>query len=161
MCETSAYTLSPPTHTHTFAGVLKTYWANPKFKHSTESQGASSSRDSGEPEEEEAETEEEALDQAQARLVDWIVQLMSADIKKLVYARIKARVAPSNETAPPSYTPPEGSTCMDEVKEVIHMPKFDENQGHHQNGDFRKIEIDIEIIKLLGQYVSAVARHYR
>ena len=50
---------------------------------------------------------------------------------------------------------------MDEVKEVIHMPKFDEKKGHHQTGNYKMIELDNGIIQLLGEYVAAIASKYR
>ena len=65
---------------------MKTYWANPKFKHnSANGSWETGSLDAGEEEETESTDEDsDALPPAQLRLVDWIVKLMSDDVRKIV-----------------------------------------------------------------------------
>ena len=59
----------------------------------------------------------------------------------------------------PRYVLPEGKTCMDEVKEVIHMPKFDAKNAI--GDEYKSIQIDHEIIRDLGLYVAGIAKMYR
>jgi hypothetical protein len=63
-------------------------------------------------------------------------------------------------SAAPAYKPPEGQTCMDEVKEVIRMPKFDAKTAN-QTDDCRQIEIDDDVLRELGEYVTGIALMYR
>ena len=55
--------------------------------------------------------------------------------------------------------PPEGKTCMDEVKEVIHMPKFDTK--HAIGDDYKSVQIDPDMTRELGLYVTGIAKLYR
>jgi hypothetical protein len=74
-------------------GVLKTYWANPKLKPgSANGSWEGSSHQDDEEEETEAESEEasDTLLPAQIRLVDWIVKLMSDDVRKIVSNKMPA-----------------------------------------------------------------------
>lgn len=74
-----------------------------------------------------------------------------------IFARQKAATKTSKHA--PSYNPPEGTTCMDEVKEVIHMPKFDAKRAH--GDDFKRIQIDAGILQELGDYVTGIAKMYK
>lgn len=69
-------------------GMLKTYWANPKNRSNGSSYSRSSESGSSDPmmgDDSESTTDEaSALPQSQLRLVDWIVKLMSDDIRRLV-----------------------------------------------------------------------------
>ncbi|CAB9518147.1 Receptor-type guanylate cyclase gcy [Seminavis robusta] len=149
-------------------GVLRTYWANPKNKRS---ENGSSSWDVGSSEEPVEDDDEDdngnsgAQQQAQDRLVDWIVKLLSDDILKILSARARSSAIKANSignlmkgaNAPaPTYHPPEGKTCMDEVKEVIRMPKT------VAKSDERKVsEIPDEALHELGEYVTGIALMYR
>jgi hypothetical protein len=74
-----------------------------------------------------------------------------------LHARPK-NVKPSKDA--PKYIPPPDKTCMDEVKEVIHMPKFDDNKVNNGD-DYKSIQIEHEITRDLGAYVAGVAKLYR
>lgn len=69
-------------------GLLKTYWANPRNKHNSASNSwETGSTDPGDDEEDITQSTDEASDalsQAHLRLVDWIVKLMSDDVRKIV-----------------------------------------------------------------------------
>lgn len=50
---------------------------------------------------------------------------------------------------------------MQEVKEVIHMPKFDSKKKAHQTGGYKDIVIDEDFVADLGIFVTAIASMYR
>ena len=49
---------------------------------------------------------------------------------------------------------------MDEVKEVIHMPKFDAKAAD-QADDWKQVEISSDVLRELGEYVTGIALMYR
>ena len=63
-------------------------------------------------------------------------------------------------TGSPKYTPAEGSTCMEEVKEVIPMPSFDANKTQLP-GSASKIQIEGDVVRELGEYVRSIAARYK
>ena len=65
------------------------------------------------------------------------------------------------EQAAPTFIPPEGTTCMEEVKHVIHMPRFDSTRKVHQTGKYKGVSVDDEIVKELTDFVAAIASMYR
>ena len=65
-------------------GVLKTYWANPKNRQRSSMASVSSDMIDEEEGSDSTDDATAVLQQAQVRLVDWIVKLMSDDIKKIV-----------------------------------------------------------------------------
>lgn len=138
-------------------GVLKTFWANPKMRN--RSQSVVSSDGEEEPSESSSDGSK-ALQQAQIRLVDWIVKLMQDDVRKIIVARKKGSQK-SNRGPAPSFIPPDGSTCMDEVQDFIHMPKFGDHAKKAHTDDYRRIQIDDDITQELGEYVAGIAKMYR
>jgi hypothetical protein len=64
----------------------------------------------------------------------------------------------NNETL--VYNPPEGVTCLDEVKEVIQMPKFDKCAAMAVN-DHLNVAIDPDVISQLREYIAIIASAYR
>ncbi len=54
------------------------------------------------------------------RLVEWIAEIFLEHIRKIVAQKGKSRMGPP----PDVYQPPAGKTCLDEVAEVIKLPKF-------------------------------------
>jgi hypothetical protein len=72
-----------------------------------------------------------------------------------------ARVQFSKRNTPTtaiSYSCPEGKICLDEVVEVIHLPKFD-GKGIHE--DAESIELDSDVVSQLRSYVNAIASRYQ
>ena len=80
------------------------------------------------------------------------------DIYTQVYARNNVKIKASK--TPPSFIPQQGTTCMDEVKEVIQMPKFDAKAAH-QNGQYKQIQISKIVASELSEYVAEIAAMYR
>ncbi|CAB9498466.1 Receptor-type guanylate cyclase gcy [Seminavis robusta] len=129
-------------------GIMRTYWMTPKKNDS--SAGGSSVGDPAEQ-------------QSQNRLVDWIVSLMLDDIRKIVYDRKKVGGISNlmKGQAAPTFVPAKGTTCMEEVKTVIHMPKFDSTKQAHQMGKYKGISVEDDVVKELTAYVAAIAAIYR
>jgi len=50
---------------------------------------------------------------------------------------------------------------MDEVKEVIRMPRFDSKKVADNSSQFKSLEVDDAVIKNLGEYVAGIATMYR
>jgi hypothetical protein len=59
------------------------------------------------------------------------------------------------------YAQPEGTTCLDEVKEVIILPKFDAAKAAALRDDYRKVKISNTVKAQLKEYVSTIASTYR
>lgn len=146
-------------------GVLKTFWVSQKSKsgESVTSSNLSSSKsaitaDSGDSTDLPSPTPKpsNSLPRAKMRLVDWIVQLLVEDVKKLVHARGNG----ATEQAAPFYKAPENKTCMDEVKDVIQMPEFDSKNADHKE-EFRKLEIEKQVVEDLTEFVKGIATRYR
>jgi hypothetical protein len=58
-----------------------------------------------------------------------------------------------------TYFPPEGKTCLDEVTEVIKLPKFDAKLAALENNK-KEVEISSEVSSQLREYVSVIASMY-
>jgi hypothetical protein len=59
-----------------------------------------------------------------------------------------------------SYEPAHGTTCIDEIVEIISMPKFDEKAAI-KGIDHHSVEIDPVVARQLHDYVSIIASTYR
>jgi hypothetical protein len=90
------------------------------------------------------------------RLVEWIAELFQEHIKKIVAQKEKDQVGPP----PAVYQPPAGKTCLDEVAEVIKLPKFDPERFAKVD-DWHQIELGQEVSKQLHQYIEIIASMYR
>lgn len=94
------------------------------------------------------------------RLIEWMVDLLMDDIKKIVHVRRQSGIKES--ATPISYFPPEGSTCMEEVKTVIGMPKFDSKKvSFTTEGDYTKVVISPDVFTGLREYVATISSLYR
>ena len=66
-------------------GVLRTFWANPRgHSHSNSDSWDAGSREMNQDSSESTDDGSAVLHQAQIRLVDWIVKLLSDDIRRIV-----------------------------------------------------------------------------
>lgn len=59
-----------------------------------------------------------------------------------------------------SFFPPVGSTCLEEVKEVISMAEYDSKAAAEIIGD-KVVAISSDIAKDLREYVSIISSMYR
>jgi hypothetical protein len=137
-------------------GWLETYWLVPKPKKGA-SVASGHSRSSDDPT---ASDLDESLDEnakKHDRLVDWTCELLLAHINKIV-ARRQALGLPQ-KPAPVVYTPPEGKTCLDEVTDVIVLPKFDAKAA--ALGEEHIVDIDSTVSEQLREYVAIIAAAYR
>lgn len=85
-----------------------------------------------------------------ARLVNWIVDMLQEDMRKLVAIR-----KPTN--TPVEYIPSPGRTSLDEVAEVIKLPRFDKKAGA---ADQRSVKINPVVLTQLNHYVTTIAALY-
>ena len=61
---------------------------------------------------------------------------------------------------PVVYTPPDGITCLDEVKEMITMPDFDAKTVSAM-GNHDQVQIDVRVVAELREYIGVIASTYR
>ena len=87
-----------------------------------------------------------------------MVDLLVEDIKKVVYFRQQDGITPSS--TPISYHPPEGATCIDEVKTAIVMPDFNEKLAEC-TGAYKEVTISQSVVDALRDYVTVIASMYR
>ena len=67
-----------------------------------------------------------------------------------------------DSATPIVYCPPEGRTCMQEVKTVIAMAKFDSKKASFTTeGDYTKVTLDAEAVSGLREYVATISTMYR
>jgi hypothetical protein len=89
------------------------------------------------------------------RLVDWIVDMLHEHIRKIVALR-KSSTAQSEV----KYNRETGKTCLDEVAEVIYLPRFSES-AFAEAEDYRKVQLDPKVTAQLREFVATVASWYR
>jgi hypothetical protein len=119
----------------------------------------------------------------QERLVGWMVQILLEDIKKIVSSLLAFVVSFSVEKlltshwilqihtrgpsagkqkkTTPSYFPPNGRTCIQEVQEVIMMPKFDASIRAPKGDALQLVQVDGVVVRELEEYVTAIASMYK
>ena len=90
----------------------------------------------------------------EARLVNWIVDLLHEHVKKLVAMR---KSGTRRECV--QYTSTNGQTSLDEVAEVIRLPRFDEKSFQAAEGS-NKVTILPVVVQQLSDYVTAIASMY-
>jgi hypothetical protein len=138
-------------------GEMISYWLVPKSKKGTAS-SAHSTTDGSLIEG----SLEKALPPAvtlvkNERLVNWITDLLLKYVRKIA----ETNEAQSVTRDPPDmlvYSPPDGKTCLDEVVEVIKLPKFGADACLNQRD--LDIEISPVIVEQLRDVVTAIANTY-
>jgi hypothetical protein len=90
------------------------------------------------------------------RLVEWIAEIFQEHIRKIVAQKGKSRMG----LPPDVYVPPAGKTCLDEVAEVIKLPKFDATLFAKAR-DWQSIELEQIVSKQLHKYIEIIASMYR
>lgn len=89
------------------------------------------------------------------RLVEWVTEIISGHVKKVM---AKRGANPPNTTVDP-YSPTKGGTFLDEVAEVIILPKFD-SQAALSQANHTEIDLSFEIVAELREYVGIIAGTY-
>lgn len=95
----------------------------------------------------------------QDRMIDWIADLLTRRIKQIVARQDPKMVGRCNDSDL-VYHVPKGQTSLDEVAEVIKMPKFDAKAAKRakQSGD---VTISSEAASQLREVVAALADMYQ
>ncbi|CAB9517624.1 Receptor-type guanylate cyclase gcy [Seminavis robusta] len=95
------------------------------------------------------------------RLINWMVDLLVEDVKKIVNVRRKCGMKEKNSRSV-SYFPPKGQTGIQEVLTVIEMPKFESKKAAvSAAGDYSKVAPSPEVLSGLNEYVTTISRLYR
>mmetsp|Transcript_18031 Transcript_18031/g.27936 ORF Transcript_18031/g.27936 Transcript_18031/m.27936 type:complete len:1210 (-) Transcript_18031:105-3734(-) len=95
----------------------------------------------------------------QDRLVDWMVDILLENIKKIVVVRQRCgKNVMSNEDL--HYFSPAGKICSDEIKDAIRMPEFDAKVASASQ-DSGEVEVPYDVTGKLKEYVSMIAKSYR
>lgn len=94
----------------------------------------------------------------QFRLIDWNVEILGRLLKHVIARRKAAGVEPSNREV--TLERPDGQMVLDEVREIITLPKFDPSVVIKQE-DPEKIELNDDVKEQLYSYVSMLASMYR
>jgi len=161
-------------------GELTTFWLVPKA--GTNSSGQSSCSYSSAPSSEGDPAEpgdavnrmENAAGKAGAveverkqRLIKWNTEMLSKIVKTIVAHRIDSGIQPDDSNkivdlergacGPGTRV---SSTVVDEVVEVVHLPKFDASAQHKEPTDPDTIELPEAAVSQLEDYVQAVAAMY-
>lgn len=94
-----------------------------------------------------------------ARLVDWIAEILKDYLKQVVaQQRLKNGVLPANESQ--DFVFHKTGSNLDEVAEIISLPTFDEQVVSKTYRD-SEVTIDPLVIEQLRTYVATVAELYR
>lgn len=135
-------------------GTLNTFWVNPSAKRALSSSGSGTDT---------SEASNLALsfglhcnifNEKQERLVDWMTEMLSETIKKVV----AMRKGKSSDYVP-LFRPRPRTTCLDEVAECIQLPKFDP-EAFAASQDYRNVCLEDNIKSELRDYVSIIASTY-
>jgi hypothetical protein len=81
-------------------------------------------------------------------------------LKLQVVARRKVSHTATAAAAPKLYLDDNGSTVLNEVKEIIHLPEFDAKSASNQDNP-ESIDLGEEAMAQLRDYVSIIATMYR
>jgi hypothetical protein len=138
-------------------GAMISYWLVPKSKKGTSVSSTHSTAD-GQIEGSVDKALPEATQQIKhERLINWITDLLFGYVRTIA----ATNEAMSVTRDPPDklvYSPPDGKTCLDEVVEVIKLPKFGAEACLNQ------VDLDIEInpvvIEQLREVVTTIANTY-
>ena len=148
-------------------GILRTFWCETKTKGSSSATGSSisgaESMDSAEkvnPKKANPrfKPSQGGIDTAkQQRLVNWIVDMLNEHIRKVVAMR---QSNSKSKPFTPTLMPTPGQSSLDEVAEVIYLPRFNEKKfTDAQNA--KEVEISDEVHSQLKEYIGAIANMYR
>ena len=99
------------------------------------------------------------------RLVDWNVEILQRLLKQIVARRqcletSKPRNSIHSKAAPPCFAPMKNQTVLDEVCEIITLPKFDA-QAVRKQVKPESIVLGEQVLEQLQSFVSGIAALYR
>jgi hypothetical protein len=97
--------------------------------------------------------------QKMARLIDWNIDVLLRLLKQIAAARGEPPSKPHVEHVAQSSSTT-GKTVLDEVREIIALPKFDAEAAEKQE-DVDSIEIGEKVIAQLSNYVTSIAALYQ
>lgn len=94
------------------------------------------------------------------RLVDWLVDVISIDLKRLQAQR--KQLAGTKRVTNPAEAIKKGEMVLNEVVEAFTMPKFDNNREALKNrADIDSIELAPAVLDQLRDFVASMADQYR
>jgi hypothetical protein len=93
------------------------------------------------------------------RLIDWNVELLGGLLKQIEAKRRDLRTRTRDIV--PSMELQGGSTALDEVAEIITLPQFDPKGVNRKKTRAEDIELSVEVITQLRDYVTTIASMYR
>lgn len=109
----------------------------------------------------------EDFDLRTQRLVCWNAELLLKLLKQIVARRIAAKVHSKEigtdteeDDNDPVLWPKTGTSPIEEVKEIVHLPEFDAYVAKHEP-DPETVEIDEEVVSQLTDFVRIIASMYR
>jgi hypothetical protein len=136
-------------------GAMISYWLTTKQKKGTSvSSGGNSTADEGPLEKA---LPEAAASMRQDRLINWITDLLLGYVRTIT-ATNEAMAVKRDPSGMLVYSPPDGKTCLDEVVEVIKLPKFDAKACLNQI-DY-EVEISPVVVQQLRDVVTTIAKCY-
>lgn len=145
-------------------GVLKTYWLDPKGKSPGSTTGSSDSgySDNASPSIKPADLlmVDKKKMVKQERLVTWIVDMLDGYIQKLVTLR-KTEGNSLFKATSVTFKTTKDHTPLDEVAEVIYLPRFDKKDFEEVTlGKRQQAGVSDEVLQDLKEFVSAIASSY-
>lgn len=104
----------------------------------------------------------------QGRLIDWNVDVFSGLLKQIACHRRAvektsgSKTKPAVPTSTQSCVADEGKTCLDEVKEIIELPKLSKATAEYlqDNGDSDSFELDPIVVDELRAYIRTISMLY-
>jgi hypothetical protein len=141
---------------------MKTFWLTPNAKKASSTAESNTSETKSDIEISVSEPESSkklALQRSNLllkrdRLVDWMVEMLQEHIKKIVALR-----KPTSHKFKATYTSNPESTPLDDVAEVILLPRYDA-KAFAEAQDFRSVKVSPEVLSQLREYVSIIASAY-
>ncbi|CAB9503263.1 Receptor-type guanylate cyclase gcy [Seminavis robusta] len=132
-------------------GIMIAYWAHPSCLKGSVASGESSEAKS-------AQLSDTPTLSADERLVEWVVDLILYDIKKILHTRMHSKPQPSTEKL--VYHPPSGKICLDEIQDIVHMPEYNASIAACRSAH-DDISVNKAVVSQLREYVGAIANMYR
>jgi 3'5'-cyclic nucleotide phosphodiesterase len=135
-------------------GEMQTYWLQMSSKATQDAVGSNSAAS------DKRVGSKHDDDDKETRLIEWNVDILLRLLTQIVAQR-RACPPPASEILAPNeakFTTLKQSSTMDEVKEIITLPKF---KGHAQPEDYEGISLDPVVVDQLRHFVATIASVYR